>query len=205
MAETCFWWIRHAPVVDNGGLVYGGAEIDADVSDPAPFEGLARRLPKDAVFRASALARTRQTLAAVRAAGRDDIPVDVPQDARLNEQSLGEWHGEPITRVFPNGWPWPGFWMLDAADRPPGGENFEDVCVRVEGAVTDMLAENQGRHVVVAAHGGVIRAALRLALGLEPAAALAFSVANCSITRLDHVTRSGTAAWRVACVNLAPG
>lgn len=203
MTTTQFWWLRHAPVVDNGGRVYGGAEIDADVSDRATFQALAGRLPRKALFIASGLSRARQTLLAVRAEGRNDIPKDMPRDPALNEQSLGDWHGESIAEVFPNGMPWPGFWMLDADTRPPGGESFVDVCARVAEAVDRMRAEHSGQTVVVAAHGGVIRAALAQALGLPPATALAFSVANCSVTRINHLTRrNGDVAWQVAGVNL---
>lgn len=203
MSETRFWWVRHAPVVDNGGRVYGGGEIDADVSNQALFDGLARRLPRNAAFVASALARTRQTLAAVRAAGRDDIPAEPERDPRLNEQSLGDWHGRPIAEVFPGGWPWPGFWMLDAHTQPPGGESFQDVCARVAAATDDLAARHGAGDIVVAAHGGVIKAALCNALGAAPAAALAFSVANCSITRIDRLAGAeASVAWRVAGVNL---
>lgn len=203
--ETHFWWVRHAPVVDNGGRIYGGAEIDADTSDTALFRGLARQLPKNAVFQASALSRTRQTLAAVRRAGRTDIPERVPEDARLNEQSLGDWHGRPIAEIYADGWEWPGFWMLSAEARAPGGETFVEVCARVANAIEDMAADHPGRHIVVAAHGGVIRAALAQALGLPPAQALGFSIGNCSITRIDRLQRGDEVAWRVGGVNLPPG
>lgn len=205
MTTTRFWWVRHAPVVDNGGLVYGGAEIDADVTDAALFQWLAGTLPQNAVWQASALSRTHQTLAAVRAAGRDDIPGTLPADPRLNEQSLGDWHGKPIREVFPKGGPWPGFWMLAADHRAPGGESFADLCDRVAPAVQDMARDHAGKDVVVGAHGGVIRAALAQALQLAPAQALAFSVENCSVTRIDHIAhRDGRAAWRVGRTNLLP-
>lgn len=205
MTTTRFWWVRHAPVVDNGGLIYGGSEIDADVSDLPVFEGLARTLPKPATFLASGLSRARQTLAAVRAAGRDDIPETIALDPRLNEQSLGDWHGLPIREVFPKGGPWPGFWMMPANERAPGGESFADLCARAAPAIEEIAAAHRGGHVVVAAHGGTIRAALAHALDLEPSAALAFSVENCSVTRIDHIAgQNGAAAWRVAGVNLAP-
>ena len=95
-------------------MVYGGGEIDADVSNIALFEGLAARLPKKAVYLASALCRTHQTLAAVRAAGRQDIPGKIRGYVELNEQSLGDWQGQPIAELFSKGGPWPGFWMTPA-------------------------------------------------------------------------------------------
>ncbi len=54
-------------------------------------------------------------------------------------------------------------------------------------------------------HGGTIRAALGAALGLPPQAALAFSVENCSLTRIDHLTADGgPGLWRVVAVNHRP-
>lgn len=204
MTETRFWWVRHAPVVDNGGLAYGGGEIDADVSDRATFQGLAAALPRDAAFVASGLARTRQTLAAVRAEGRHDIPETPEMDVRLNEQHLGDWQGQPIIKLFPDGWPWPGHWMVDADTRPPGGETFHEVYARVDAALQDLCAAHAGRDVVVAAHGGTIRAALGHALGLPAGRALSFRVENCSITRIDHIRGDGAHAWRVGGTNQPP-
>lgn len=205
MTTTQFWWIRHAPVVDNGGRIYGGAEIDADVSDRQTFQSLAKSLPANAQFMASSLSRTRQTLLAVRKEGRTDIPEDLPLDPELNEQSLGDWHGDLIADRFPMGMPWPGFWMLDADACSPGGESFIDVCARVAAAVDRIREEHAGKTIVIAAHGGVIRAALAQALAIPPATALSFSIANCSITRIHHLARkTGEAAWQVAGVNLPP-
>jgi alpha-ribazole phosphatase len=202
MTTTRFWWVRHAPVVDNGGRIYGGAEIDADVSDNSTFASLAKALPQPAVFLTSALSRTHQTLAAVRAQGRDDIPESPPADARLNEQSLGDWHGQRISDVFPTGGPWPGFWMMPANERAPNGESFADLCERVAPAIHDIQAAHAGQDIVIGAHGGSIRAALRLALDITPEAALAFSIDNCSITRIDHLSAPGSRrAWRVVGTN----
>ena len=62
-----------------------------------------------------------------------------------------------------------------------------------------------GRNVIAISHGGTIRAALALALGLEPEATLAFTIENCSITRIDHVNGSGVGHdWRVVTVNRPP-
>jgi alpha-ribazole phosphatase len=200
---THFWWVRHAPVVNNGGLVYGGGEIDADVSNTALFEGLAARLPKKAVYLASGLRRTHQTLAAVRAAGREDIPIKPRGYLELNEQNLGDWQGQPIAELFSKGGPWPGFWMTPADNLPPNGESFAQLCERVSSIVPEIAAEYAGKHVVVAAHGGTIRGALAQALNLSPAQALAFGVDNCSTTRIDHyLGNDGEVAWGVPSVNL---
>ena len=205
MTTTQFWWLRHAPVVDNGGLVYGGAEIDADTSHDPTYTALSKILPSPAIFICSGLSRTTQTLQAVRKQGRKDIPRNIPTDSRLNEQSLGDWHGKPIKDVFPNGGPWPQFWMLEAEKRAPGGESFNDLCLRVNPAIQEMTRTYEGKSIVIAAHGGTIRAAIALALQLKPSSALAFTIENCSITRIDHIKGSGSQeAWRISGTNLTP-
>ncbi len=63
----------------------------------------------------------------------------------------------------------------------------------------------RGRDVIAVAHGGTIRSALGLALGLEPEACLAFTMENCSITRIDHIDGPGMGhGWRVVTVNRPP-
>ena len=56
--------------------------------------------------------------------------------------------------------------------------------------------------MVAIAHGGTIRAAISLALDLEPEAVLSISIDNLSATRLDYIEdeRVGS-AWRVVTVN----
>ena len=143
--------------------------------------------------------RTRQTLAAVETAGwcAAEGPVSLPE---LNEQNLGVWQGRPIAEVYREREGHGRDSLTPARLRPPGGESFEDLLVRVRPAVADLCEAYSGRDIVVFAHGGTIRAALAAALDLSPEKALAFSVATCSITRIDRIGD----AWRIGCVNLSP-
>ena len=54
---TRWWWVRHAPVTVNNGRCYGQTDVPCDCSNDAAFAGLARRLPKDAVWVTSPLQR----------------------------------------------------------------------------------------------------------------------------------------------------
>ena len=68
-----------------------------------------------------------------------------------------------------------------------------------------LVAEHAGRDIIAVAHGGTIRAALALALDLAPEAALAFTIENCSVTRIDHIDGPGMGhGWRVVTVNRPP-
>jgi broad specificity phosphatase PhoE len=204
--QTRWWWIRHAPVPD-GGHIYGQRDLDCDCSDVDIFAVLARELPRDAVWLTSNLVRTRQTAAAILAAadGRHGAvePVAVPD---LAEQHLGQWQGlerkafYAERRVGTH-----TLWFAPAHERPPGGESFVDLVARVRPAIDRLTAEHRGRDIVAVTHGGTIRAALTVALGLDPQAALSFLVENCSLTRLDYLNPADSPGlWRVGAVNHRP-
>ena len=66
---TRWWWVRHAPVVDHDGKIYGQGDVGCDTSDSRSFEGLAGKIPAGAVWVTSNLRRTAQTASAILAAG----------------------------------------------------------------------------------------------------------------------------------------
>lgn len=216
-AVTRWWWVRHAPV-NSGGRIYGASDVDADCSEAALFAALARGLPEPAVWLTSHLRRTRQTAEAILAqrAAREAWPALIAHQD-LAEQSFGDWQGMTYAEMEASrGRPKESYWLTMAEERPPGGESFLEMVERVSAAIQRLTAEHRGQDIVAVTHGGTIRAALALALKLEPARALAFSVDNCSLTRIDHIAtddKSGGdesggdgpgGAWRVAAVNLGP-
>ncbi len=46
VAITRWWWVRHAPVTEDGGRVYGQSDPPANVSDVETFRALAAMLPR---------------------------------------------------------------------------------------------------------------------------------------------------------------
>ena len=203
-AVTRWWWIRHAPVPD-GGRIYGQSDLPCDCGDAAVFAGLAAELPAGAVWVTSNLIRTTQTAEAILAADPGKFAgVEADALSELAEQHLGEWQGldrkafYAERRVGAH-----AFWFAPADQRPPGGESFMDLVERVAPAIARLSARHRGRDIVAVTHGGTIRAALGVALGLAPQAALAFSTDNCSLTRLDHLSAGdgGPGLWRVVTVN----
>jgi alpha-ribazole phosphatase len=79
-----------------------------------------------------------------------------------------------------------------------------DLYNRVRGAIERISAEQAGRDVIAVAHGGTIKAAIGLALGNQPEKGLAFTIDNCSVTRLDHLASDGQQGWRIPMVNQQP-
>ncbi|MSO88774.1 MAG: histidine phosphatase family protein [Rhodospirillaceae bacterium] len=197
---TRWWWIRHAPVINPGGRIYGQSDVAADLSDSARFEALGLVLPGSAVWVTSQLSRCRDTAAAIRGAGSAPPPI---VDPALAEQNFGEWQGKSHAEI--------GFhddhklWLASAEFVPPGGESFAQMMIRVAEAVDRLTLAHPGRDIVAVAHGGTIRAALGHALALGPERALAFSVDTLSLTRLDHIARKdGGRDWRIAAINVPP-
>ncbi len=205
-ATTRWWWLRHAPVVNHGGRVYGRNDADCDTADPSPFRALAAVLPEDPIWLVTPLRRTTKTLAAIRAL-RNGPSATIPPlvEPDLMEQDFGAWQGLTHAEIHERrGGEAHRFWISPARERPEGGESFMDVVARVEPVIERLSQSHSGRDIVAVAHGGTIRAALAVALGLDPESALRFSVFNLSLTRIDHIAASGhgPAAWRVESVNV---
>ena len=191
---TRWWWVRHASVVDMTGEIVGQADPDADCGNGGGMQGLAARLPADAVVVASPLRRSRQTAAALLGE-----PTVIEPD--LAEQHFGAWQGrrwgdlaaDPVAKRF---------WRAPATTAPPDGESFAQVVARVTRAIGRLTAAHAGSDIVAVAHAGTIRAALAHALGLTPADALGFVIDPLSLTRLDRIDDGMTDSWRIGGVNL---
>jgi alpha-ribazole phosphatase len=202
VVTTRWWWIRHAPVREDNGCIYGQQDLGCDTSDRVVFEAVGKILPRNAVWYASNLKRTHQTAQAIWAAGFPK-PSDMPHVNAFAEQHLGQWQG--MNRAaFLASQPAGRHWFAAIDEPAPGGESFMDLYNRTCGAIELINAEQAGRDVIVAAHGGTIRAAIGLALGGQPGKGLDFDIDNCSVTRLDHIASEGHAAWRLPMVNQQP-
>src|SRR5258708_3226811 len=199
---TRWWWVRHAPVRGDGGNIYGQKDMPCDCSDSVVFDAVARILPREAMWFASKLQRTHQTAEAIWAAGFPK-PDAMPHEADLNEQHLGDWQGmnrAAFIASLPHG----SHWFAPIDQPSPNGESFMDLYNRVRRAIERINAEYAGKDIIAVAHGGTIKAALGVALGDQPEKGLAFTIDNCSITRLDHHGSSGHSGWRIPFVNQQP-
>jgi broad specificity phosphatase PhoE len=211
---TRWWWVRHAPVTVNQGCCYGQTDFPCDIADTARFTSLANRLPKAALWVATPLQRTQMTAAALAEAGLVtglDGPRDIPGPAiviepDLIEQHFGDWQGQRYDELAARrGDEWHRFWLAPAHETPPGGESFVALTERVHAAILRLSEAHRGRDILAVTHGGTIRAALSLALGLAPETSLSFSIDNLSLTRIDHIPGpGGSRLWRVGTVNQPP-
>jgi glucosyl-3-phosphoglycerate phosphatase len=115
--------------------------------------------------------------------------LSVATDARLQERSGGLWEGLTGTEIrerYPEEW---------ARWDPPAGEAEVDVAARVVAAVQEAIAGlDTGATLVVASHGGAIRAGMAAMLGLDPATWDRLGpLANCAWS----VAGEAPAGWRL--------
>ena len=204
VVATRWWWVRHAPVREDGGCIYGQKDIGCDTSDRVVFEAVGKILPRHAVWYASSLKRTHQTADAIWSAGFPK-PASMPHEVAFAEQHLGEWQGLNRAAFFASRPIEVGsYWFAPIDDPAPGGESFMDLYNRVRGAIERINIEHAGKDVIAVAHGGTIKAAIGLALGDQPEKGLAFTIDNCSVTRLDHLASAHHCGWRIPMVNQQP-
>ncbi|GAB4392591.1 MAG: histidine phosphatase family protein [Kiloniellaceae bacterium] len=208
MTVTRWWWLRHAPVRGHAGRLYGDQDVPCDCGDAAVFRALARQIPAPAVWLVTPLSRTRATAEAI-TRHLAYPPETFEVEPRFSEQHFGTWQGLTYAELESRcGAAWKSFWQAPAENTPPGGESFATLSARVADGIEDLTQRHAGRDIVCIAHGGPIRAALAHALGATPAQALAFTVDNCTLTRLDHIAAQNPdsreqkgGGWRIALVN----
>ena len=202
---TRWWWVRHAPIVGASGRIYGQTDAGCDTGDRQSFRALAKLLPIDALWVISSLRRTRETAEAIATAG-----MAVPEplvEPDFAEQNFGRWQGlkwEEMEAADPAAYA--EFWRDPTRNAPPQGESYVTQIARTRAAIERLTAEHPGRNVVSVSHGGTIRAAVAVALGLTPEATMAVVVDNLSVTRINYVEdgllRARAGVWQVQGVNM---
>jgi probable phosphoglycerate mutase len=118
-------------------------------------------VPLDAVY-SSDLRRARDTAAVVAEAHG----LEVVATAALREIDVGEWSGLTTAEIeerFPAGWDR----HAAGGDGWERGETHEAMSARIVGAVSEIAAGHPGETVFCVLHGGVIRALLAYADGLD--------------------------------------
>jgi alpha-ribazole phosphatase len=204
VTATRWWWVRHAPVRNDGGNIYGQKDMDCDCSDGVVFNAVSKILPRNATWVSSNLKRTHQTAAAIWAAGFPK-PDAMPHEADFAEQHLGDWQGMNRAAFFASLPANVGInWFAPIDEPSPNGESFMDLYNRVQRGIARVGAEHAGKDIIAVAHGGTIKAAIGIALNNQPERGLAFTIDNCSVTRLDHLASDNHAGWRIPMVNQQP-
>lgn len=177
-----WWWVRHGPTHERAFL--GWRDVPADLSDRAALDRLSDYLPDDALVVASTLSRARATADAIQ--GRRRRLSDAPD---LREFSFGTWDGltfDQVAAAHPE--LSRTYWEAPGDVRPPGGESWNDVAVRVAPFVDRINQDHAGAQVIAVAHIGVILTQLQRVTGQTAVNVIAQKIDNLSVTRLSYGT-----------------
>lgn len=177
--------VRHAPTIYDKGTLppYDG---DADISNINRITALANALPKDAAWWVSPLIRCKKTAQALQSAGASHKSNQILQD--IEEQRYGSWHGLTVAEIWEHikDEPKSNWHFLHPSTRPPHGESFNDLITRLT-PVYDAIMSSQESHLVIIAHGMVIRALVGMALSFDHEQSLAMDIDNLSRTTLTYM------------------
>jgi len=208
-----------AQAVATGALTVPITERDADLPltdlGRAQAADLGRRLagrPPQLVY-CSPYLRTRDTLAIALASAHEHgapHPSTIPviHDERLRDRETGAWEmltEAALRRKYPE----------DIARRehvghyyfrPPCGENFPDVQLRIRSVLAEALPFATGRHLLIVAHDAIV---LMLRMILDPLDEAAFldlwtrqgAVTNCAITRWEADPTAWPSPYRLTHAN----
>lgn len=192
MKTTTVDLIRHGE--PQGGGMYRGNSIDdplsekgwsqmrAAVGNHAPWEQIVTSPMQRCHAFAKALAE------------ENAAPLLI--ESHFREVGFGVWEGRTRTDVIKdNKEEYEAFYRDPFKNRPVGAEPLSDFISRVANAYDQLLALHQGKHILVVAHAGVIRAVITHALSRNPADMYKQKIRNASFTRISHAEGSATAVF----------
>jgi broad specificity phosphatase PhoE len=199
-----------AYAADAEVIEVGTRDADVELSETGVAQatalgrGLAPLLGDDVptLVWSSTYVRAQQTARLSLDAASVDLPVRL--DERLRDRELGildllTWTG--VVNRFPEEAE-RRRWLGKFYHRPPGGESWADVVLRVRSFLVDLAALPEGTRVVVFCHDALVLTFRYICEGLTEAEVLeigsATPVKNVSITRLS---RTADAGWRLDAFN----
>ena len=180
MTDTIIDFIRHGE--PEGGRCFRGHNVDDPLSEKGWEQMWAAvdETPAWTHIVSSPLQRCRQFAEAM--TERYGIPVSV--DDRFKEVGFGGWEGQsPEMIQQQDAEAYAAFYRDPVKHRPAGAESWEHFSARVAEALDEVGANLAGRHVLVVAHAGVIRAAVATVLSASAGAAYRIKVENAGLTR----------------------
>jgi probable phosphoglycerate mutase len=151
---------------------------------------LASLIERPAAIICSPRERTRQTAQLL----AEKLKLEVRSDRRLVEGNVGEWSRRPINRVYGH------FAELTPAKRykfrPPGGETWQEMGVRIAEVAHGHTVSNL-KSIVIVSHEAPLVCGVGTLLGLHLGKWSSNAFPNASVSLLEYTPRSG---WKVAFV-----
>lgn len=177
--------IRHGQTISNIENRYQG-HADTLLSDNGRLQAAClgkhlSRIKIDAIY-SSDLSRARETAESI--AAYHNLPVIT--NPGLRECCFGEWEGhtvDEIQEIYPE--LYNRYRQDSIKNRAPGGERLEELQERVVQTVNDIISRHRYDTVVIATHGGPVKAFVCYALQTELTSFRKMNLDNCGITEFS--------------------
>ena len=143
----------------------------------------------DSIF-ASDLGRAAETAKII----SSKLRISIKTDLRLRERHLGLMQGltkDEFKKTHPS--EWVAFSSGDPDYRFPGGESARERFERNVACIEELARNNDGRTILVVAHGGVLYSIFHHATGIPLSEPRMFSLMNAAINRFSFIDDS----WRI--------
>ncbi len=183
--------VRHGPT--HAKSMVGWSDLPADLSDTAALARLEAFLPTDAHVVSSDLSRAVETANAIQGARPRH-----PHVQDLREMHFGDWELKSHKDVEDKEHMM-RFWDHPGDIRPPNGESWNELVARVDRAVDRLLADSNGRDLIVVCHFGVVVTQIQRALKISAYEAFGHRISNLSVTEIDTAKK-----WHVHRINHNP-
>ena len=179
--------LRHGEC-EGGPIFRGSLDVALSAAGLARMQAQADAQPGWQHVVASPLRRCR--FFAERLATARGLSIDI--DTRLREIDFGQWEGRPVAEVWQQDRDAAQAWFDDPEHNgPPGGEALCELRARARAAFDEAVRAHAGRHLVLMAHGGLIRALMADLLAMPAAAMHRIEVPYACLTRLRVVHNDG--------------
>ena len=196
---TEIFFVRHGETILTPERKFSGS---GEPNPPLTPEGVAQATavaPEVAklspqVLISSPLQRTTQTAQAI----AEIVDISIIFDEAWFECAFGVWDGMSIEEVkeeYPEQYE---AWVASSAYAPPQGESYDALGWRIEEAINNLVEKYPHQRIVVVTHNGVIKQAIRFALGSPPESVFHMDVAPCSITTIAIWPSDGLCALKSA-------
>ncbi len=140
----------------------------------------------------SPLQRTKQTALAV----SKITGLEIIYDEAWFECDFGLWDGQSIDEVKASHPKEYQAWVSSTSYAPPGGESYDELGWRVDEAIDTLVAKYPGKRIAVISHNGVIKQAIRLAMGAPSDSVFHIDIAPCSVSAISVWPSDGLRAVR---------
>ncbi len=183
MQETIIDFIRHGQ--PEGGSIYRGHGVDDPLSElgwSQMWTAVGDAAPWQQII-SSPMQRCRAFAEAL--AEKHKLPLTI--DDRFKEVGFGSWEGRQRAELKKNHFEeYDAFYRDPINCRPAGAEKLDGFMQRVSAAVDDTIQKYTGKHCLVVAHAGVIRAVVAHVTHAAPIGLYRIQVKNAGISRIRH-------------------